>query len=213
MHLIRASAMHLIMTDAKSKKDDDLSVGALTYCYELAKEFVYNYRSEVSSKEMRKGILCESDAIALYNTVNFTSATKNTIRLSNEIFTGEADIVLPLKGVDTKCSWSLDTFPATIEKATAAAIKAGYDWQARVYMRLWNLPEWEIAYCMIDTPKELRRYESENQHLVSHVPEELRITVATFKRDLELEEKMIVKAKSAHVAIENFIEQITTDHC
>jgi hypothetical protein len=208
MHLIRASALHSFMSDAKSKKPEDLSVGALTACYDLAKEFVYQYTSDVSSKEMEKGTACEDDAIQLYNQVFFTDAVKNTVRL----FTGEADIVLTSRGVDTKCSWNLDTFPATIERATAAAVKSGYEWQARAYMRLFDRSEWDIAYCLVNTPENLRRYESESMHVFDHLPDELKITIASFKRDLEIEKLMVLKAELAQKQIEAYIETITKDH-
>jgi hypothetical protein len=212
MHLIRASALHSFMTDAKSKKPEDLSTGALTACYKLAREFIYQYTPEVSSKEMEKGTVCEDEAIQLYNQVFFTNAIKNTVRLNDKHFTGEADIVLSSRGVDTKCSWSIGSFPATVERATAAAIESGYDWQARTYMRLYDLPKWDIAYCLVNTPEKLRRYESESMHVFDHLPDELKITVVSFKRDLDLEKLMVIKAKAAQKQIEAYIEMITKDH-
>ena len=71
MFLIRASSVGKLMTSAKSKKPEDLSAGAITYCKQLAKEFVYGYRKEINSKYLDKGIICEDQSIQLYNDVFF----------------------------------------------------------------------------------------------------------------------------------------------
>jgi hypothetical protein len=189
-----------------------LSAGAMTYCYEKAREFVYGYKPELSSREIEKGLLVEDQAIELYNAVNFCSAIKNEVRLSDELFTGEADFFLSDRGVDIKCAWSFSSFHATKDRLFEASKKAGYDWQCAVYMMLYDVDRWDIANCLMNTPEHLIGYESEDLHVFDHLDDTLRITTISYERNAELEKKMRVKASAAKAQIEQFIEQITLDH-
>lgn len=205
------------MADAKPPKGVELkpemlSAGALTYCYEAAREFVYQYKPELNTKAILKGREVEDEAIQLYNDVMFKDAKKNTIRLSDELFTGEADIVLLDRGVDIKCAWSFESFHATKERLLAECKKAGYDWQCRAYMMLFEKPVWDIANCLVNTPDHLIGYEDESMHVFDHIPDELRITTITYRRDLVLEKLMRIKAEAAQKQIELYIEMITNDH-
>jgi len=237
MHKFRCSSLGLIMTDAQSidaslltdelaviskkkvKTEEDkallapfwdrsLSAGAKTYIESLAKQLVYGYDDEVSSKYLEKGIQVEDQAIELYNSVFFTNHTKNTERRSNAWITGECDICTPKKITDIKSPWSLPTFPATI----AAGRDKGYEWQGRGYMMLWDAPEFEIAYCLVSTPPELIGYEREEIHIVDHITPELRVTVVPYTRDLALEEKIKTKCEAANVYLDSLVRQIAEEH-
>lgn len=72
MILIHPSSLSKLMSDAKSKKPEDLSAGAMTYCRELAKQAVYGYTPQIASKYLDKGLIVEPQSIDLYNTVFFT---------------------------------------------------------------------------------------------------------------------------------------------
>lgn len=237
-HKFRASSLGLIMADptsidktllddallevyAKKKKTDDdnallapywdrsLSAGAKTVCEDIAKQMVYGFDVEVTGKYMDKGLQVEDAAIELVNTVFFTNYKKNTVRLSNEWITGECDILIPGKKIiDVKSSWSLDTFPAT----SRAGMDKGYEWQGRAYMWLWDVPEFEINYCMVNTPDDLIGYEDTDLHYVDHIAPELRITRVCYKRDKALEAKMATKAEAAQQYIESLIQQIAAEH-
>ena len=74
---IHPSSLSDIMTMAKGKGPEVLSVGAQIYCYNQAKQFVYSYRPDIKSKYLEKGILCEQESINLYNLVFFTDHKKN----------------------------------------------------------------------------------------------------------------------------------------
>lgn len=234
----RCSSLGLIMTDAQSvddqfvteeiaaiqrktkrtdeekallqvAKDKSLSAGAKTFIESLAKEALYGFCEVVTGKYMEKGIIVEDESIELYNAVHFTNYTKNKVRLSDDWITGECDIIIPeAKGIDIKSSWSLATFPAT----SAAGHDKLYEWQCRGYMRLWNVPVWEVAYCMVNTPDELIKYEQEELHYVDHIPEELRVTVVRYERDMALEEKIVTKVQQAHRYFEQITQQIKRDH-
>jgi len=207
----RASSIWEIMGDPKT--GTGLSVTAKTALDSMAKEFVYGFNDIVDSKEMRKGIQCEDASIALLNAVLFKQYEKNTERKTDEFFTGECDILVPVERVrDVKTAWSLATFPATVQRVMDNAKKAGYDWQLRVYMRLWGVDESSLDYCMVSTPEELRRYEQAELHEVDHIAPHMRVTSAHFKRDLSLEQKMIDKAGLASEYLKNAVAQISLDH-
>lgn len=206
--LFRCSALSEIMTEPKTKSEGSLSVGAKTYLKKVAREQVYGFREEISSKYMDKGIQVEGESIALYNRVHFTDLQKNTERRNNEWITGEPDLIAPDRGIDIKSAWSLATFPVLPEDCHSK----GYEWQARGYMMLWELPKWEIAYCMVSTPDELLRYEQPELHIVDHIPEHLRVTSVIYERDLALEDKIKEKAAVAQDYLLNVIEMIKQTH-
>jgi len=234
----RCSMLGLLMTDAKqieeryltpelmviqrkTKKTDEekailapllemsLSAGAKTALSKMAKELMYGYKLNVTGKYMDKGLIVEDQSIELYNSVFFTEHAKNTVRLTNDWITGECDIIVPgRKGIDIKSSWSLDTFPAI----PADGEDSLYEWQCRGYMMLWDVPEWDVAYCMVDTPDELIKYEQEELHYVGHIDERLRVTVVSYKRDMALEEKIKRKVEAARQYIESVIFNIKSHH-
>lgn len=234
----RCSMLGLLMTDAKqieeqyltpelvtiqrkTKKTDEekailaplleksLSAGAKTALGKMAKELMYNYKLNVTGKYMDKGLIVEDQSIELYNFVFFTNHVKNTVRLTNDWITGECDIIIPgIKGIDIKSSWSLDTFPAVGEDGEDSL----YEWQCRGYMMLHDVPEWDVAYCMVNTPDELIKYEQEELHYVSDIDERLRVTVVTYKRDLELEEKIKRKVEAARRYLDSVVFNIKVQH-
>lgn len=204
---IRASALGDIMTDPK-EKTEILSKGAKTVLDKMAKEFVYGFNEIISGKYMDKGIIVEDQSIKLYNDVFFTEYEKNTERKTNEWLTGECDIFTGSKIIDIKSSWSLATFPATSDDGK----DKGYEWQLRAYMMLWNVDEAEIAYCMVNTPDELIKFEQEELHFVDHIPENLRVTVVPYQRDKDLEEKIKVKVDAARAYLVSKVEQIKFQH-
>lgn len=234
----RCSSLGLIMTDAQSvdeqfvteeiaaiqrktkrtdeekallqvAKDKSLSAGAKTFIETLAKETLYSFCEVVTGKYMDKGLIVEDESIELYNSVFFTNYKKNTVRLKDDYIAGECDIIVPgVKGIDVKSSWSLATFPAT----SAAGYDKLYEWQCRGYMRLWDVPLWEVAYCMVNTPDELIKYEQQDLHYVDHIPEEMRVTVVRYERDMALEEKIVTKVTAAQRYFDQITRQIKVDH-
>jgi len=207
----RASSIAELMADGKGA--DGLSVGAKTFLNGIAKEYVYGFREEIDTKYFKKGIECEQAAIDLYNMVTLSRHEKNTVRLTNEWVTGECDILVPkTKVIDIKNAWSLATFPATSDDVLAIAKKSGYDYQGYSYMALFDVPEFEVAYTMVTTPEELRKWEQPEIHEVDHIDPALRVTRATIKRDAEIEAKMIAKVKVAQAYLRRRVEQIYEEH-
>lgn len=190
-------------------KDKSLSAGAKTYIESLAKEELYGFKEIITGKYMDKGLIVEDESIQLYNSVFFTDYVKNTERRTNDWITGECDVIVPgVAGIDIKSAWSLATFPAT----SAAAHDTLYEWQCRGYMMLWDVPLWEVAYCMVNTPDELIKYEQDSLHYVDHINEAMRVTVVRYKRDMELEAKIISKVQAARRYFDQITEQMKRDH-
>lgn len=204
---IRASSLGKIMTDPKSK-DEKLSAGAKTFLEEVAKEYVYGYHKVVTGKEMEKGTLVEDDSIELYNSVFFTNYTKNTERKENDWLTGECDIFTGSKIIDIKSSWSLATFPAT----STAGIDKDYEWQGRAYMMLWDVDEFENAYCLVNTPDDLIGWEDASLHYVDHINPALRVTITPYKRDKVLEDKIKFRVDAANEYLSELVKRINEEH-
>jgi hypothetical protein len=191
------------MTASRSKSEV-LSETAKSYIKQIAKEDFYGYYSELDNKYINKGKQCEQDSINLLNLVNFTSYTKNEIRINTDILTGEADIVAENEIIDIKTSWSLDTFPALPDDINAK----DYEMQLRGYMMLYNKQKASVVYCMVDTPEDLRGWENEQLHNVSHIAPEKRITSISFERDLEIEKLITEKCTEAIKFYSEYINQL-----
>jgi len=209
--LIRASFIGKIMSEPKSKSAkyaNDVSEGAKTALNKLAKEIVYSYRAELNTKPIKKGLECEQDSIDLFNRVFFTYYTKNETRINTDLLTGECDILGDDVIIDIKSSYSLDTFPATPEDGE----NDQYYWQGVQYMLLYDKPRYQVAYCLVSTPESLCAYEQADLHFVDHIPENMRVTIWSFDRNLEDEQKLLSKAKKAQEYILQQIERINAAH-
>ncbi len=190
-------------------KEMSLSAGAKTFLGKMAKEFVYSYSVVTETKYMDKGIRLEDSAIDFVNMRRFTRYVKNTERRKSEYLNGECDIYVPgVKTIDTKVAWSLDTFPALSEDAHDSL----YEWQGRAYMKLWDVPEHEVIFVMLDTPEDLIRYEQRELHEVSHIDPALRLTSITYKRDAALEQKLDIKCRVAQNYLMNLVAKINLEH-
>jgi hypothetical protein len=195
------SSLGKLMTASRTKSEV-LSETTKSYIRAVAKQDFYGYNVELNNKYINKGNMQENDSIALLNTVNFTNYSKNTERLTNEWLTGEADIVLDDRIIDIKTSWSLETFPATLEEA----INKDYEWQLRAYLFLYDKQYASLVYCMVTThPSLLNEWENLSLHQVDHIDASKRITSILFERDLELEEEIKVRL---HYCTEYYVKYI-----
>lgn len=206
----RCSSIGKLMTEPKTKSEGPLSIGAKTYIRELAAQEIFSVEFEVSSKAMEKGIECEDDSIDLLNKVRGLSLMKNVERRSNDFITGECDLFdeEAKRGHDIKTSWSIATFPI----CTTDCQDKLYEWQMRGYMALWNAEEWEVNYCLVDTPDRLIGFEKMDLHVVSHLPEWMRVTTWTVKRDLEKEAAIFEKVKHAREYFKQVIAEFDQTH-
>lgn len=212
--MIRCHSISQIMTNPRSKSEE-WSETAKTAMLNIAREEIFGVRKDLDDVQcIQKGKICEDAAIQLYNDVFLYDLQKVPTdgRRDNGIITGEPDLIATgsRKGVDIKVAWSLLTFPLTPEQAG----KKAYEWQARGYMCLFDLPEWEIAYCAMDTPEELLKpWDDPKIHFIdSAIPMHHRITVATFRRDMEIEKAMLEKCAAANEWIKQAIQSFVVDH-
>ena len=206
----RCSSIGKLMTEPRSKSEGVLSVGAKTYIRELAAQEIFGVDFEVSSKYIEKGIEAEGDSIDLLNSVRGLSLVKNTERRDNEFITGECDLFDDdaKRGHDIKTSWSIATFPIIVADCEDKL----YEWQMRGYMALWDADEWEVNYCLVDTPDRLIGFEPMQLHVVSHLPEWMRVTTWTIKRDLEKEAAIYEKVKAANEYLKLVISEFDQTH-
>ena len=206
----RCSSLGKLMTEPRSKSEGPLSVGAKTYIRELAAQEIFGVDFVVSSKAMEKGIEAEGDSIDLLNSVRGLSLVKNTERRSNDFITGECDLfdASARRGHDIKTSWSIATFPITVADCEDKL----YEWQMRCYMALWDADEWEVNYCLVDTPDRLIGFEPMDLHVVSHLPEWMRVTTWTVKRDLDKEAAIYEKVKAANEYLKLVISEFDQTH-
>lgn len=208
--LIRCSSLGKIMTEPKTKTEGELSVGAKTYLRELAKQAIFGIEFEFSSKEIEKGIEVEQDSIDLLNRVRGLSLIKNSERRENDHLTGECDLydAERRRGHDLKSSWSAKTFPGWIKDCEDKL----YEWQMRGYMMLWDADEWEVNYALVDTPERLIGYEPLQMHVVSHIPEHMRLTTWALKRDAEKEALIVRKVQAAQTYYREAIAEFREIH-
>jgi hypothetical protein len=202
------------MTNPRTK-GEEWSETAKAAMLEAARERLFSVRKSLDEvKCIQKGIMCEDDGVQLYNDVFLYDLKKveASERRSNGIITGEPDLIAlgSQKGVDIKVAWSLLTFPLTEDQAG----KKAYEWQARGYMCLFDLPEWEIAYCALNTPDELLKpWDNPDHHFIDDaIPMHHRITVATYKRDMKIEKEMLEKCASANDWIEKAVKGFAESH-
>ena len=205
--LFRASSLSDIMTDPKSK-DEFLSVGAKTAITKMAKEMVYGYDEPFSSKYTEKGLRVEDQSIDLLGSVLLKHFVKNKERRANDWITGEPDIITDDSIIDIKSSWSLATFPALAEHGK----DKGYEMQLRAYMWLFDKPKASIAYCLVTTPEDLRKWEDQSLHVVDHIIPELRVTLVHYERDTTIEDKIKLKVEAARQYFDEIIHEIAKQH-
>ena len=206
----RCSSIGKLMTEPKTKAEGPLSVGAKTYIRSLAAQEIFGIDFEVSSKQMEKGLIVEQDSIDLLNRVRGLLLTKNTERKSNDFISGECDLfdATRKRGHDLKSSWSAATFPIAVVDCEDKL----YDWQMRGYMWLWDAGEWEVNYALVDTPEKLIGFEPMQMHLVSHIPEHMRLTTWVIQRDAAKEKLIEEKVRHARDYYAQVIADFDASH-
>lgn len=153
--LIRSSSVGYLMTEPVTKADKEagiLSKTAKSHLIEIYIREKYGRRKDVQTKQMRKGVEVEDDAIELLAQSLGRPLSKNTERFSNEFITGHPDVLdlteAGLKVWDVKSSYDLFTFLGNIPDK----LNSQYYWQLQSYMWLTGATESCIAYCLINTP-------------------------------------------------------------
>jgi len=136
----------------EKEKNKELPKTTLSELRKIHRMETYNRNFNISTKYIRKGLMQEEEAITNYQIYLAEKGkrvlfTKNEERLENDWFSGEPDLWKKgdLIGYDTKCSWSLDSFPFENDE-----LNPHYECQNQVYMNLTGAKEWITAYCLVN---------------------------------------------------------------
>lgn len=196
---LRCSSLDSIMTNGRSKTG--LSATAQGVITDMVNSELYNTPLFISNKYLSKGIECEDDSIELFNNVFFKSLVKNTERITNDFITGECDLLDGDTVIDIKTSWNLKTFAKQRNDTTC------YEWQLRGYMWLYDKDKACTAHCLVDTPKDLCKYEND-VHEFSHIAQPDRVIIGNvIERDQALEQQIIDKYELCLTYRNELIEQ------
>ena len=149
--LFRPSSLGELMTGVAKGWDVEKSLTCKRKLIKIYREIKYGRYYQHSNKYTEKGIKSEEDGITLYSLVSKRLLNKNTVRITNDYFTGEPDIICEKETIDIKCSWSLDTFP---HPSTDAPDKS-YEYQGLAYMDLTGSEKHTIVYCLVNAPLNL----------------------------------------------------------
>lgn len=186
-----------------------ISESTKTWLKDKVKAEFFEYKTELNSPPILKGIDYEFLSIELLNELLFQNYEKNEERKTNDWLTGECDIATDDEIIDVKSSWSLETFPVFQEDAEDAVKKAGYDWQLRAYMMLWDKPKASVRYCMISTPEHLLKdWDNRDVHRVDHIAANFRVTTVTIERDKDIEAKMLERYEVANKYYQMYLNEL-----
>lgn len=108
----------------------------------------YGRVKEFNSKYTKKGIQNEPTSLELLSQIDGVKYEKNNERRTDEYFTGECDVLIVDEKVkDVKNSWDIFTFFDAISE-----FNTDYEWQLRVYKRLYKVNKSELIYTLLDAP-------------------------------------------------------------
>lgn len=204
---VRASSLGKIMTSSR-KAGEVLSQTAKSYVQEVVLQDKYGIYKEFNSRYTDKGNQTEDEAIQLVSEVlDLGFLYKNEDKYANDWIKGTPDVVTSDLIIDTKVSWSAQTFPFFDSELT----NKDYYWQMQAYMWMTGRRKALVAYCLINTPyliledeirrehwkqnligesQEVRDY-VEAQHNFDHIPKDERIKVF----EIDYDKKGIEQAK------------------
>lgn len=208
MFKARCSSLSLLMTNPKS--GNGLSETAKSLIKQTIIEDMYG-RVDISSKYLTKGNMMEDEAIKAVGLVTARMPKKHIGRVSNDWITGECDFLSDDRIEDTKCSWSIDTFPFFMEDALKEVKKSGYDWQGQGYMWLYDRPVHYVHYVLLPTPLELlSKWDDPSFYvdLVESIPLKKRVRTVEIKRDDSLHQRIIEKVELAREYAEKLILEL-----
>lgn len=194
MKLFRCSSLHKLIGDGRSKAAV-ISDTAKSAIRDTVKEDLYGFRSFTGNQYTAKGNLLEDLAIEMSGKMRFRKLTKHVGRVSNDLITGECD-VLDLERkliIDTKCTWDIGTHPFFVDEAMEKVKKAGYDIQMQAYMWLYECEVAEVDFWLFPTPIELTNDWDDREQLIDMVEAidiRERLTTVVIERDESIIQKI-----------------------
>jgi hypothetical protein len=108
-------------------------------------------KASIKSKYLEKGILLEPQSVELIKDMTGNEYQKNNVRMMDKFHEGECDIYTPEDDIvlDIKNSWDIHTF---FEMIVSKNDNAKYEWQGRVYMKLYNVNNFSLVYTLLSSP-------------------------------------------------------------
>lgn len=200
MKLFRCSSLSNLIGTPKLKSEV-LTSDAKNSIRKIVKEDLYGFRSFTGNQYTAKGNLLEDVAIEMSGKMRFRKLTKHVGRVSNDLITGECD-VLDLERkliIDTKCTWDIGTHPFFVDEAMEKVKKAGYDVQMQAYMWLYECEVAEVDFWLFPTPLELTKDWDDREQLIDMVEKidiRERLTTVVIERDESIIQK--IKDKIPH---------------
>ena len=200
MKLFRCSSLSNLIGTPKLKSEV-LTSDAKNSIRKIVKEDLYGFRSFTGNQYTAKGNLLEDVAIEMSGKMRFRKLTKHVGRVSNDLITGECD-VLDLERkliIDTKCTWDIGTHPFFVDEAMEKVKKAGYDIQMQAYMWLYECEVAEVDFWLFPTPLELTKDWDDREQLIDLVDQidiRERLTTVVIERDELIIQK--IKDKIPH---------------
>lgn len=194
MKLFRCSSLSNLIGTPKLKSEV-LTSDAKNSIRKIVKEDLYGFRSFTGNQYTAKGNLLEDVAIEMSGKMRFRKLTKHVGRVSNDLITGECD-VLDLERkliIDTKCTWDIGTHPFFVDEAMEKVKKAGYDIQMQAYMWLYECEVAEVDFWLFPTPLELTKDWDDREQLIDMVEAidiRERLTTVTIERDESIIQKI-----------------------
>lgn len=108
--------------------------------------------TKIKSKYLEKGLFREQDAVTLLSRMTNKFYKINKIRLINSFITGEPDLFdgedihHAIETLDTKCSWSYETFM----ESKFSELSDIYEWQGIGYEWLTGAEFHSVVYCLLN---------------------------------------------------------------
>ncbi len=200
MKLFRSSSLHKLIGDGRSKAAV-ISDTAKSEIRSIVKEDLYGFRSFLGNNYTAKGNLLEDIAIQMSGKMRFRNYEKHIGRISNDLITGECDVLDLEKKliIDTKCTWDIGTHPFFQDEAQEKAKKAGYDIQMQAYMWLYDCEVANIDFWLFPCPVELTKDWDDREQLIDLVEMidiRERLTTVVIERDESIIQK--IKDKIPH---------------
>jgi hypothetical protein len=154
--LIRCYSLGYLFTEPKSKADKDagnLSATAKAHLIEVYASKKWGIDVELTVKAVKKGLLCEEDAITTISRLDKKLYIKNDERKENEWISGLCDIDNEPDDeiIDTKVSLDALSFLSNL----VTPVDKNHEIQLNGYMWLWNRKKARVSHVLVDTPDSL----------------------------------------------------------
>ena len=198
MKLFRRSSIHKLIGDSRSKAAV-ISDTAKSAIRDTVKEDLYGFRSFTGNQYTNKGLMLEDLAITMSGRMRHRKLTKHVGRVSNDLITGECDVLDGRMIIDTKCTWDIGTHPFFVDEAAEKVKKAGYDIQMQAYMWLYDCDVAHVDFWLFPCPIELTKDWDDREQLIDLVDQidiRERLTTVVIERDETIIQK--IKDKIPH---------------